>query len=82
MKTGIALLLVLLCVPLGAAAQDRLDDARLAALMDEAEAEVQNRAKFAQVMVDMIFSFSELEQLGITYPTIREKPAETTSSGQ
>ena len=60
MKKSIVLLLVLFCFPLWASAQARLDSTRLAALMDEAEAEVQHRAKFSQVMVDMIFSFSEL----------------------
>ena len=58
MKKSIVVLL--LCLPLWASAQTPLDSTRLAALMDEAEAEVQARAKFSQVMVDMIFSFSEL----------------------
>ena len=60
MKQCAVFVFLLLCLPLTASAQARLDDARLDALMTEAEAEVQNRAKFAQVMVDMIFSFSEL----------------------
>ena len=59
MKKCIVLPLLLL-LPLWASAQTPLDANRLAALMDEAEAEVQNRARLSQVMVDMIFSFSEL----------------------
>lgn len=41
-------------------AQDRIEASRLSELLDEVEERVQNRAKFTQVMVDMIFSFSEL----------------------
>jgi len=41
-------------------AQDRIDASRLPNLMDAVEQDVQDRAKFTQVMVDKIFSFSEL----------------------
>ena len=41
-------------------AQDRLSPDRLEALLTEVEREVQDQAKLTQVMVDMIFSFSEL----------------------
>jgi aminobenzoyl-glutamate utilization protein B len=41
-------------------AQDRVEASRLSDLLDEVEASVQNNAKLTQVMVDMIFSFSEL----------------------
>jgi len=41
-------------------AQDRIEASRLSELLDEVEERVQNRAKLTQVMVDMIFSFSEL----------------------
>lgn len=60
MNKSTALLALLLWLPLSASAQARLDSTRLAALLDEVEADVQARAKFSQVMVDMIFSFSEL----------------------
>ena len=41
-------------------AQARIDDDRFASLLDEVDRGVQARAKLSQVMVDMIFSFSEL----------------------
>ncbi|MFQ5572501.1 MAG: amidohydrolase, partial [Rhodothermales bacterium] len=60
MKTPLFLLTIVLIAPLFASAQTRVDSTRLAALMDEAAADVQAMAKASQVMVDMIFSFSEL----------------------
>lgn len=40
--------------------QAKMSDKKIEALKEEAMKEVQNRAKFTQEMVDMIFSFSEL----------------------
>ena len=55
-----AVLALALLAPVPARAQQAPDDARLAALTAQVEAGVEQRAKLIQVMVDKIFSFSEL----------------------
>jgi aminobenzoyl-glutamate utilization protein B len=57
MKNPIRILLIAI-LPLGVAAQNT--DDRLARLKKEASDKVQSRAKLAQIMVDKVFSFSEL----------------------
>jgi len=62
-RRSLALMLsLLLALPAGLLAQGRpaRPDARLQKLLDEAQAEVEGMRKFTQVMVDKIFSFSEL----------------------
>ena len=62
MKIPVLILLVSLCLPASIAAQElsKKDQRKFDALVAEMDAEIDNRARFSQVMVDKIFSFSEL----------------------
>ncbi|NUO01189.1 MAG: amidohydrolase [Saprospiraceae bacterium] len=61
MKKSCTLFLLLVCMLAGVTAQTaKFSDAKIKALKKEAAEKVQSRAKMAQVMVDKIFSFSEL----------------------
>jgi len=56
----LALLLIAGALPAPAQNLSRKDARKMAALMDEVDASVAEKAHFSQVMVDKIFSFSEL----------------------
>lgn len=51
---------LVLAIPVSSQSLSRKDAKKMAALMSEVDAAVENKARFSQVMVDKIFSFSEL----------------------
>jgi len=60
MKRVFPFLVLAFVLPAYSFAQARVDEAVFVSLLDEVDQEVQSRARMSQIMVDMIFSFSEL----------------------